>query len=103
MKGEGKYLVILGAGESGVGTAILGKKHGWNVFVSDFGVISPEYKEELNQYEIAWEEGKHTIEVLKGADIVVKSPGIPDADYDNRKHDWPKSAFPGIERIFLFD
>ena len=79
MKGEGKYLVILGAGESGVGTAILGKKHGWNVFVSDFGVISPEYKEELNQYEIAWEEGKHTIEVLKGAEIVVKSPGIPDA------------------------
>jgi UDP-N-acetylmuramoylalanine--D-glutamate ligase len=79
MKGEGKYLVILGAGESGVGTAILGKKHGWNVFVSDFGMISPEYKEELNQYEIAWEEGKHTIEVLNGADIVVKSPGIPDA------------------------
>lgn len=78
MKGEGKYLVILGAGESGVGTAILGKKHGWKVFVSDFGVISPEYKEELNQYEIAWEEGKHTIEVLQGADIVVKSPGIPD-------------------------
>ncbi len=78
MKGEGKYLVILGAGESGVGTAILGKKHGWKVFVSDFGVISPEYKEELNQYEIAWEEGKHTIEVLQDADIVVKSPGIPD-------------------------
>jgi UDP-N-acetylmuramoylalanine--D-glutamate ligase len=78
MKGEGKYLVILGAGESGVGTAILGKKHGWKVFVSDFGVISPEYKEELNQYKIAWEEGKHTIETLKDADIVVKSPGIPD-------------------------
>ena len=78
MNGEGKYLVILGAGESGVGTAILGKKHGWNVFVSDFGMISPEYKEELNQYEIAWEEGKHTIEVLQDADIVVKSPGIPD-------------------------
>lgn len=78
MKGEGKYLVILGAGESGVGTAILGKKHGWNVFVSDFGMISPEYKEELNQFEIAWEEGKHTIEVLQDADIVVKSPGIPD-------------------------
>jgi UDP-N-acetylmuramoylalanine--D-glutamate ligase len=78
MKGEGKYLVILGAGESGVGTAILGKKYGWNVFVSDFGVISPEYKEELNQYKIAWEEGKHTIETLKDADIVVKSPGIPD-------------------------
>ena len=79
MKGEGKYLLILGAGESGVGTAILGKKHGWNVFVSDFGVISPEYKEELNQYQIAWEEGKHSLELLHNADIVVKSPGIPDA------------------------
>jgi UDP-N-acetylmuramoylalanine--D-glutamate ligase len=78
MQGEGKYLVILGAGESGVGTAILGKKYGWNVFVSDFGVISPEYKEELNQYEIAWEEGKHSLELLHNADIVVKSPGIPD-------------------------
>jgi len=78
MQGEGKYLVILGAGESGVGTAILGKKYGWNVFVSDFGVISQEYKEELNQYEIAWEEGKHSLELLHNADIVVKSPGIPD-------------------------
>lgn len=78
MKGEGKYLVVLGAGESGVGTAILGKKQGWKVFVSDFGQISSEYKEELNQYEIAWEEGKHSLELLENADIVVKSPGIPD-------------------------
>ncbi len=78
MKGEGKYLVVLGAGESGVGTAILGKKQGWKVFVSDFGQISSEYKEELNQYEIDWEEGKHTLELIENADIVVKSPGIPD-------------------------
>ena len=78
MKGEGKYLVILGAGESGVGTAILGKKQGWKVFVSDFGQIASEYKDDLNQYEIAWEEGQHTLELIQGADIVVKSPGIPD-------------------------
>jgi UDP-N-acetylmuramoylalanine--D-glutamate ligase len=78
MKGEGKFLVVLGAGESGVGSAILGKKQGFRVFVSDFGTIAPEYKEELNQYEIAWEEGKHTLELIQDADIVVKSPGIPD-------------------------
>ena len=78
MKGEGKYLVILGAGESGVGTAILGKKQGWKVFVSDFGQISTDYKDELNQYDIAWEEGKHSLELIEDADIVVKSPGIPD-------------------------
>jgi UDP-N-acetylmuramoylalanine--D-glutamate ligase len=78
MKGEGKYLVVLGAGESGVGTAILGQKQGYKVFVSDFGTIAPEYKEELNQYEIAWEEGKHSLELIQDADIVVKSPGIPD-------------------------
>ncbi len=78
MKGEGKYLVILGAGESGVGTAILGKKQGWKVFVSDFGQISTDYKDELNQYDIAWEEGKHSLELIQDADIVVKSPGIPD-------------------------
>ncbi len=78
MKGEGKYLVILGAGESGVGTAVLGKKQGWKVFVSDFGQIASEYKDELNQYEIAWEEGKHSLDLIQDADIVVKSPGIPD-------------------------
>ncbi len=78
MKGEGKYLVILGAGESGVGTAILGKKQGWKVFVSDYGQIASEYKDELNQYEIAWEEGKHSLDLVQDADIVVKSPGIPD-------------------------
>ena len=78
MKGEGKFLVVLGAGESGVGSAILGKKQGFRVFVSDFGTIAPEYKEELTQYEIAWEEGKHTLELIQDADIVVKSPGIPD-------------------------
>ena len=78
MNGAGKYLVILGAGESGVGTAILGKKQGWKVFVSDFGQITSEYKDELNHYEIAWEEGKHSLDLIQDADVVVKSPGIPD-------------------------
>ncbi|WP_281237921.1 UDP-N-acetylmuramoyl-L-alanine--D-glutamate ligase [Flavobacterium praedii] len=71
-------LVILGGGESGVGTAILGKKKGYDVFVSDFGKIKESYKEVLIINGIAWEEGKHTEELVLNADIVMKSPGIPD-------------------------
>jgi UDP-N-acetylmuramoylalanine--D-glutamate ligase len=71
-------LVVLGAGESGVGTAILGKKQGYDVFVSDFGKIQGSYKEVLIINGIAWEEGKHTEELVLNADVVMKSPGIPD-------------------------
>ena len=71
-------LVVLGAGESGVGTAILGKKQGYDVFVSDFGEIQGSYKEVLIINGIAWEEGKHTEELILNADVVMKSPGIPD-------------------------
>lgn len=71
-------LVVLGAGESGVGTAILGKKQGYEVFVSDFGRIQGSYKEVLIINGIAWEEGKHTEELVLNADVVMKSPGIPD-------------------------
>jgi UDP-N-acetylmuramoylalanine--D-glutamate ligase len=78
MEGAGKRLIVLGAGESGVGTAILGKKQGWDVFVSDLGAITEEYKADLVKYEIRWEEGKHTEEEIFNADLVVKSPGIPD-------------------------
>jgi UDP-N-acetylmuramoylalanine--D-glutamate ligase len=78
MKGAGKRLIVLGAGESGVGTAILAKKQGWDVFVSDLGSITEEYKADLNKYDIRWEEGKHTEEEIFRADLVVKSPGIPD-------------------------
>lgn len=78
MNAEGKYLVILGAGESGVGAAVLGLKQGWKVFVSDFGAIKPEFKAELDKYGVAWEEQKHTAELVLSADLVVKSPGIPD-------------------------
>ena len=71
-------LVILGGGESGVGTAILGKKKGYDVFVSDFGKIKENYKEVLIINGIAWEEGKHTEDLIFNADVIMKSPGIPD-------------------------
>ncbi|RZJ63518.1 MAG: UDP-N-acetylmuramoyl-L-alanine--D-glutamate ligase, partial [Flavobacterium sp.] len=71
-------LVILGGGESGVGTAILGKKKGYDVFVSDFGQIKDNYKEVLAINHLEWEEGQHTEELVMNADVVMKSPGIPD-------------------------
>ncbi len=73
-----KRLVILGGGESGVGTALLGKEKGYNVFVSDKGKIKEKYKEVLIHNEIEWEDEKHTEEKILNADIVMKSPGIPD-------------------------
>jgi UDP-N-acetylmuramoylalanine--D-glutamate ligase len=73
-----KRLVILGGGESGVGTAILGKKKGYDVFVSDFGKIKSNYKEVLGLNKINWEDEKHTEELILNADIVMKSPGIPE-------------------------
>lgn len=78
MEGKGKKLVILGAGESGVGTAVLALQKGWDVFVSDFGTIKPEFQTELNELAVRWEEGKHTTSEILDADLVVKSPGIPD-------------------------
>ena len=71
-------LVILGGGESGVGTAILGKKQGYDVFVSDFGKIKDHYKEVLAFNEIKWEEETHSESEILNADLVMKSPGIPD-------------------------
>jgi len=71
-------LVILGGGESGIGTAILGKKQGYEVFVSDAGRIKNNYKEVLILNEIDWEEEKHTSSKILNADLVMKSPGIPD-------------------------
>jgi UDP-N-acetylmuramoylalanine--D-glutamate ligase len=71
-------LVVLGGGESGVGTAILGKKKGYDVFVSDFGKIKESYKEVLIINGIAWEEEQHTENLILNADVVMKSPGIPD-------------------------
>lgn len=73
-----KYLVILGGGESGVGTAILGKQKGYNVFVSDKGEISKKYKEVLLHNKISFEENIHTESKILDASVVMKSPGIPD-------------------------
>ncbi|QBA63430.1 UDP-N-acetylmuramoyl-L-alanine--D-glutamate ligase [Muriicola soli] len=71
-------LVILGGGESGVGTAILGKQKGFEVFVSDKGEIKKKYKDVLIHVGLEWEEGGHTEEKILNADLVMKSPGIPD-------------------------
>ncbi len=73
-----KRLVVLGGGESGVGTAILGKKEGFEVFVSDKGNIGKEYKEVLINFGIEWEEGTHTESKILNANVVMKSPGIPE-------------------------
>ena len=73
-----KRLVILGAGESGVGAAILGKQRGYDVFVSDGGIVKENYIAELQQHAIAFETGKHTNEQILNADEVMKSPGIPE-------------------------
>jgi UDP-N-acetylmuramoylalanine--D-glutamate ligase len=76
--GFGRLLVILGGGESGVGTAILGTQKGYKVFVSDKGEISKKYKEVLLNNEIDFEENQHTESKILNADVVMKSPGIPD-------------------------
>lgn len=74
--GAGLTLAILGAGESGVGTAILGKKLGYKVFVSDFGKVKESYASILNQHEIEWEQGGHSDGEILKADVIMKSPGI---------------------------
>ena len=71
-------IVVLGAAESGVGAAALAKVKGFDVFVSDMGKIKENYKEVLRQYDVPWEEGKHTEELILNANEVVKSPGIPE-------------------------
>lgn len=71
-------LVILGAGESGTGAAILARKHGIDVFVSDMGKIKTEYREILDKNGIGYEEGRHSEDIILGASEIVKSPGIPE-------------------------
>ena len=73
-----KRIVVLGAAESGVGAAVLAKKEGFDVFVSDMSNIKDKYKQLLNEREIVWEEGQHTETLILNADEVIKSPGIPD-------------------------
>lgn len=73
-----RRIVVLGAGESGAGAAILAKKQGFDVFVSDLSAIKDAYKQMLNDHQILWEEKKHTDELILNADEIIKSPGIPD-------------------------
>ncbi len=73
-----KKIVILGAGESGTGAALLAKAKGFDVFVSDQGMIKDKYKSELVANGIAFEEGSHSIEKILSAELIIKSPGIPD-------------------------
>ena len=73
-----KKLVILGAGESGIGAALLGKQRGYDVFVSDGGAIKDIYKQELAVNHIPFEEGRHSWDVILNADEIIKSPGIPE-------------------------
>ena len=76
--GGARLIVVLGAGESGVGAAYLAQQQGYDVFVSDFGAITADYKQQLQDWKIRFEENQHTeAEILK-ADEVIKSPGIPD-------------------------
>ena len=73
-----KRIVILGAGESGAGAAVLAKKQGFDVFVSDFGEIKDHYKQLLDNHHIPWEEKQHSEKLILNAGKVIKSPGIPD-------------------------
>ena len=73
-----KRIVVLGAAESGACAAVLAKKEGFDVFVSDMSTIKDKYKELLNNHEIVWEEGHHTEELILNADEIIKSPGIPE-------------------------
>lgn len=73
-----KRLVILGAGESGTGAAVLGAAQNWDVFVSDKGKIAQKYQDELNLHNIAWEQEKHSEDKILSANLIIKSPGIPD-------------------------
>src|SRR3712207_428198 len=73
-----KRIVVLGAAESGAGAAVLAKKEGFDVFVSDMSAIKDKYKKLLDDHAIEWEEGHHTEDKILNADEVIKSPGIPD-------------------------
>jgi UDP-N-acetylmuramoylalanine--D-glutamate ligase len=73
-----KKIVILGAGESGAGSAVLAQKHGFDVFVSDKGQIKDKYREVFGNYKIKWEEGNHDEKIILSANEIIKSPGVPE-------------------------
>ena len=73
-----KFIAVLGGGISGYGSAILAKKQGFDVLLSDMGTISPRYRERLDEWGVEYEEGGHSVERILTASEVIKSPGIPD-------------------------
>ena len=73
-----KNMVILGAGESGVGAAMLAVQKGWSVFVSDMSQIKDEFQTELTKIGAQWEQGTHSMDLILAADLIIKSPGIPE-------------------------
>lgn len=84
-----KKLVVIGGGESGTGAAVLGSVKGWDVFVTDKSKIKQKYKDILDENGIEWEEGKHTQEKIEKAELVIKSPGVPETvsvikDFENK-------------------
>lgn len=78
MEAQNRLLVILGAGESGVGAAILAQAKGWRVFVSDGAQVKESFQQELNEQRIAFESGSHDLSRILSADLIIKSPGIPE-------------------------
>ena len=70
-------IVVLGGGESGVGSAVLAKAKGYDVFLSDMGKISEEYASVLQEWDIPYEQGRHSEDLILNADEIIKSPGIP--------------------------
>ena len=94
----GNRIVILGGGESGTGAAVLAKKQGFDVFVSDLSAIQPQYKEILDKYGISYEEKQHTEAKILNADEIIKSPGIPEKSPIVRKlHDQGTPIISEIE------
>lgn len=77
MNGTNKHISILGAGESGVGAALLAQAKGWNVFVSDFGKIKEKFQQELTNNNIDFEQEQHSEDIILKSEVIVKSPGIP--------------------------
>ena len=73
-----KKIVILGGGISGYGSAVLAKKKGYDVFLSDAGRVAERYAKVLDEWGVEWEQGSHTMERILQADLVIKSPGIPE-------------------------
>ncbi len=98
-----KRLVILGAGESGVGAALLAKQQGFDVFVSDGGMIANKFLTELNESNIAYEQGFHSTDLILNADEIIKSPGIPEkADIIKKIRAKNISIISEIEFAFRF-